>query len=213
MKGLFVSLFCILAITVFCQKPDYIINNNGDTIWGNITVKNKLFFVDGTQVVELAPEEIRKIRSIKYRGNTAIRCSLQNYTDNLTELDFDYIKRGVTDTILILEEIYITPKIILYGVKNNIKTQFYFYKTPSDPKPVQLIIRYQLKGGFTNYSNDPGKYRGEKSQVYVVEDKGYVNQLHAIMGDCSKIPPTMWELLTYRDYSLKQLIKKYNKCK
>ena len=101
----------------------------------------------------------------------------------------------------------------MYYVQNNFKLPFYFYKTPTDPKPIQLVIRYYLAGGLANYDNDRARYRGDKSRVTLVEDKGYVNQLHAIMGDCKKIPETMWELLSYRDYSLKKVIKKYNMCK
>ena len=77
---------------------------------------------------------------------------------------------------------------------------------------MQLVIRYYLKGGLANYDNDRSRYRGDKSKLMIEEDKGYVNQLRAIMGDCKKIPETMWELLSYRDYSLKNVIKKYNKC-
>lgn len=212
MKIYFAFIAALLTFPGFCQKGDYIIKNNGDTLWGDITLKNKSIYVGEIPQVEVAPEDIAKIKSRNYKGNTVVRCDLQNYLDNLVELDIDYIKREVVDTILILNEIYSTPKMNLYEVKNSIKTQFYFYKTPSDPKPVQLVIHYYFQGGLTNFGNDPGRYRGEKQRVYVVEDKGYVNQLHAIMGDCKNIPPTMWELLSYRNYSLKQLIKKYNKC-
>lgn len=212
MKTLFVFIACFFSLTGFGQNTDYIIKSNGDTLWGEITIKGKLFYIGETSKFQVAPEDISKIKSAKYKGNIVIKCSLQNYTDHLDDLDIDYIRREVIDTILILEEAYSTPKIILYEVKDNISKQFYFYKTPSDPKPVQLVIRYHLQGGLANRANDPGRYRGEKAKVYIVEDKGYVNQLRAIMEDCQRIPDTMWELLTYRNYSLKQLIKKYNQC-
>jgi hypothetical protein len=114
---------------------------------------------------------------------------------------------------MILKEIYATPKMNLYYATGSDKTPFYFYKTPSDPKAVQLVVRYYLQGGLDNYDNDRAKYSGNKSKVQIGEDKGYINQLHAIMGDCKKIPESMWELLAYRDYSLKRVIKNYNKCK
>lgn len=212
MKTLLVLIGSFITIAGFSQKGDYVIKNNGDTIWGDLTLKNKKLYVGETMQVEFAPEDIVKIKSGKYKGNTVVRCNLQNYTDNLADLEIDYIKRGVTDTVLVLDEIYSTPKINLYYATNNYKTPFYFFKTPSDQKPVQLVIRYFLQGGLDNYNNDRARYRGDKSRVNIVEDKGYVNQLYAIMGGCSKIPPTMWELLTYRNYSLKQLIKQYNKC-
>ena len=37
-------------------------------------------------------------------------------------------------------------------------------------------------------------------------DKGYVNQLYAIMGNCKKIQSNVWELLSYREYSFKEVI-------
>lgn len=208
----FVCASIFMWVTGFCQKGDYLVKNNGDTIWGNIKLKNKIFYVENANPLQIDAEDVSKIKSSNYKGSVVVRCILQLYADNLSDLELDYIKKGVTDTVMILEEIYSTPKINLYYVVNNFKLPFYFYKTPSDSKPVQLVIRYYLQGGLANYNDDRAKYRGDKSRVNIVEDKGYVNQLHAIMGDCKKIPDAMWELLSYRNYSFKQIIKKYNKC-
>jgi hypothetical protein len=208
---LLLAAFCI-SINGFSQKGDYLIKNNGDTVWGDIKLKDKIFYVNGASQAAIKADDVTRIKSENYKGNIVVHCNLQTYTDNLGDLEIDYIQKGVTDTVLILDEIYTTPKINLYHGINNFRTQFYFYKTPTDPKPVQLVIRYFLQGGLANYNDDRARYRGDRSKVQIVEDKGYVNQLHAIMGDCKKIPYTMWELLSYRDYSLKQVIKKYNKC-
>ena len=213
MKILFVLAGVCIGLHGFCQKGDYLIKNNGDTIWGDITLKNKYFYVNGTTTTGIKAEDIAKIKSRNFKGSAVVRCSLQTYADNLADLEIDYIQKGVTDTVLVLDEIYSTPKINLYHGTNNFKSQFYFYKTPTDPKPVQLVIRYYLQGGLDNYNNDRARYRGDKSKVTIMEDKGYVNQLRAIMNDCKKIPEPMWELLSYRDYSLKKVIKKFNKCK
>lgn len=213
MKILFLFAAVCFSLSGFSQKGDYLIKNNGDTIWGDITLKNKIFYVSGTTAEVIRAEDIAKIKSGSFKGNTVVRCNLQTYTDNLADLEIDFIQKGITDTVLILDEIYNTPKINLYYGTNNFRTQFYFYKTPTDPKPVQLVIRYYLQGGLDNYTNDRVRYRGDKSKVTIMEDKGYVNQLRAIMGDCKKIAEPTWELLSYRDYSLKKVIKKYNKCK
>ncbi|MEO6540473.1 MAG: hypothetical protein ABIN74_05765 [Ferruginibacter sp.] len=138
---------------------------------------------------------------------------MQLYSDNIEDLDLDWVQRGEVDTVMILDEIYATPKINLYFGTNNYKTRFFFYKTPSDSFPVQLIIRYSLQGGFSTYAVDDATYRAEGIKTAINVDKSYVNQLYGIMGDCKKIPQTMWDMLTYRDYSLKQIIKKYNRCK
>lgn len=212
MKLLFA--ICTLFISVNClgQKGDYLVKNSGDTVWGDIKLKNKMFHVENASSLQIDAEDVSKVKSINYKGTVVVRCNLQLYADNLSDLELDYIKKGVTDTIMILDEIYSTPKINLYYVVNDLKLPFYFYKTPADNKPVQLVIRYYLQGGLANYNDDRARYRGDKSRVSIVEDKGYVNQLHAIMGDCKKIPDSMWELLSYRNYSFKQIIKRYNKC-
>lgn len=212
MKIVFVLATFCFSLVSFCQKSDYLIKNNGDTIWGDITLKNKIFYVNGKTPEVIKAAEVTIIKSAKYKGNTVVRCNLLTYIDNLGDLEIDYIQKGVTDTVMILKEIYNTPKMILYYTQNDFKIPFYFYKTPADPKPVQLVIRYFLEGGLANYNNDRARFRGDKSKVQIAEDKGYVNQLQAIMGQCKNIPLAMWEQLSYRDYSLKRVIKRYNDC-
>lgn len=213
MRLIFAFALLFISITGICQKTGYLVKNNGDTIWGDIKFKNKIFYVTGATDSAIKAEDVTRIKSRNYKGNIVISCNLLTYTDNLAELELDFVNKGITDTILILDEIYTTPKINLFYATDNYKTPFYFYKTPSDPKPVQLVIRYYLQGGLANYTDDRAKYRGDKSKVQIAEDKGYVNQLYAIMGDCKKITQPMWDLLSYRNYSLKQIIKIYNKCK
>lgn len=212
MKALFIIGSLFISLAVFSQKGDYLVKNNGDTIWGEVKLENKKFYVTGSGQSEIEARDVSKVKSSRYRGSVVLPCTLLLYVDNLADLELDYIQKGSVDTVMILNEIYTTPKMNLYYAVNNYKTPFYFYKTPSDTKPVQLVIRYYLQGGLGNYNDDRARYRGDKSKVSIAEDKGYVNQLHAIMGDCKKIPDAMWELLSYRDYSFRQLIKKYNKC-
>ena len=212
MKLLFVFASIFISISGLCQKVDYLVKNSGDTIWGDIKLKNKIFYVTGATALEIKAADVSRVKSRNYKGNTVVLCNLLTYSDNLSDLDIDFINKGSIDTVLILNEIYATPKINLYYVTDYMKTPFYFYKTPSDPKPLQLVVRYYLQGGLDNYNNDRARYMGVRSKVQIAEDKGYVNQLYALMSGCKKIPQSMWELLSYRDYSLKQIIKKYNKC-
>lgn len=212
MKILFAFAALFISLTGFCQKEDYLVKNNGDTVRGYIEYKNGLFHVGETKPVEVKADDVAWVKSKKYRGNILYSGKLRLYSDNLIDFEFDYTKREVVDTVLLLDEIYSTPKMNLYYGQSDLKLPLYFYKTPTDPRPIQLVISYHLEGGLANHRNDPIKYRGENSRVYIVENKGYVNQLKAIMGDCKKISEPMWELLSYRDYSLKQIIKKYNKC-
>ena len=50
MKILFVLAAVFIGLTGFSQKGDYLIKNNGDTIWGDITLKNKHFYIKGSVV-------------------------------------------------------------------------------------------------------------------------------------------------------------------
>lgn len=210
MKISIVIAACCFSLSGFAQKGDHLVKNNGDTIWGTAKLKEGNFYIANQQV---RADDVNKIKSEYYKGNTVVRCQLQLYADNIDALELDYIQRGTVDTVLVLDEIYTTPKMNLYFVRNDFKIPFYFYKTPNDPKPLQLVIRYYLEGGLGNYNLDRARYAGMKSKVMIVEDKGYVNQLQSIMRNCKNIPPTMWEMLSYRDYSIKAVIKRYNKCK
>lgn len=210
MRLLFVFTSFFISLSGISQKRDYLVKNNGDTVWGDIKLKNKIFYVDGTSAYTAT--DISRIKSSQYRGNVVVSVSLLTYTDNIADLEIDFIEKGATDTVLILDEIYASPKINLYYATDEYKVPFYFYKTPSDPKPIQLVIHYYLQGGLSNYIDNRSKFRGEKSRIYISEDKGYVNQLYAIMGGCKKITQPVWDLLSYRDYSLKQIAKIYNKC-
>lgn len=212
MKFLIAIVTLLISNFSFAQGGDYLIKNNGDTIWGEIKLNQKVFFIEGKENLSVDAADVKKIKSRRYKGETVIEYKLLTYTDNLADLELDFIQKNDIDTILVLDEIYSTPKINLYYVQDNRKTPFYFYKTPTDEKPVQLVIRYYLGGGLANYDNDRARFRGDRSKVVIQEDKGYVNQLHAIMGDCNKIPQPMWDLLSYRSYSLIKVIKKYNKC-
>lgn len=212
MKLLFACVSLFISTSGIGQKAEYLIKNNGDTVWGEVTVKNKTFYVAGKSTSAIEAADVSLVKSKKYKGNIVVPVTLLTYQDNLSDLKIDYVQKGSTDTILILDEIYSTPKMNLYYGTGADKSPFYFYKTPGDPKPVQLVIRYSLVGGLANYDNDRPRYRGINSFVQVLEDKGYVNQLYAIMGECKKITQPVWDLLTYRSYSLKQVIKLYNKC-
>ena len=213
MKTLLVLGAMLISFYGISQKKDHLVKATGDTVWGSFQLKNQVFYTSGTDPVQVNASEVTKIKSEYLRGNTVVPCRLLLYTDDLDSYEIDYMKKGYVDTIMVLDEIMTTPKINLYYTVSSFKTPFYFYKTPADSLPVQLVIRYFLQGGLDNYTNDRPRYMGDRSKLNIVEDKGYVNQLHAIMGDCKKIPESMWELLSYRDYSFKQLIKKYNKCK
>jgi hypothetical protein len=213
MKLLFSLALLLITLPGVCQDGEYLVKNNGDTIRGEINLIKKVFYVTGTKEEVINADDVAKVKTKNYKGNTVLHCNLLTYSDNLSDLQIDFINKGSLDTVLILQEVYTSPKINLYYTVSKDKTPFYFYKTPADTRPVQLVVRYFLQGGLANYDNDRIRYRGQKSLLTITEDKGYANQLFSIMGNCKKITPPMWELLTYRIYSLKKIMKVYNKCK
>jgi hypothetical protein len=205
--------FLLISTAGFGQKKSFLVTDTGDSIYGTIKLRYKSFIVNtpaGTQ--QIAADHVRRVYASNFKGSTVVHCMLHLYTDNLAELEMGSTPLKERDTVLILQEVYTSDKMNLYFGTDDIKTQYYFYKMPSDPVPVQLVVRYRLGGGLSAYYANPAEYRGDKSRVHIEEDKGYVNQLKAAMADCDAIPETTWDLLDYRVYSLKNLIKKYNEC-
>jgi hypothetical protein len=214
MKASLHFLFLFLSLHCFSQQKDYLVKINGDSVFGKIRLKNKIFSVTtGESSQTIKSNEVKLVSCNNYKGTIVVNCNLQLYNDDLSELEMGWADVKASDTVMILQEVYNTPKINLYLGTDDFKRQYYFYKTPLDSFPVQLVVRYHLGGGLTAYAAHPEENRGERAKVHLEEDKGYVNQLMMIMGDCGKIPEGMWEILTYREYSLKQLIKRYNRCK
>lgn len=215
MKPLTVLLLILAPFISFSQKTDYLVKHNGDTLYGKIELRKKIFVLTsaGGTVSEIAALDVNKVYSENFRFHTVVPCKLHVYVDNLTELELYSYTNMDRDTVMVLDEVYSTPKMNLYWGLDNFKRQYYFYKMPSDSLPVQLYINYSLAGGETVKGNltTIGYYIGGATHIEV--QKGYINQLRLIMGDCKKISEGEWELLDYRIYSFKSVIKKYNKCK
>ncbi len=209
MRILVVAL--LISFNGLAQSKNYIITSKGDSLYGKIKLKNGIFTITNLSgIQQINADNVRNIYSDNFKGNTVLHCILQLYTDNISELELGFVPLKQRDTVMVLKEIYTTDKMNLYFGTDDLRTQYYFYKRPADPLPVQLVVRYYLDGGLNSYSRNIAAYRGEKSRIHIEVDKGYVNQLKNIMSDCEMISEATWELLDYRDYSLKNLIKKYN---
>ncbi len=213
MKIISCILLTLASFTAVCQEKEYLVKHNGDTLYGDIQLKNRQFIVSGANLssVTLPAKDIKKIHSSNFKGEYVVPCQLHIYADDLEILlKYEYFM-GDIDTVLVLDQVYSTPKMNLYWCTDVNKMQYYFYKTPKDILPIQLYINYALGGGAQAYF-DKAYVRGQESIVHLEVQKGFVNQLRLIMGDCKDISTTNWEQLDYRIYSLKALIKKYNKC-
>ena len=214
MRIIFFLIISLTALTALSQNNEYLIKQNGDSVFGNIKLDNKIFTVSNSSLntVFFNATDVKKIHSPAYKGDIVLPCILHIYSDDLDVLlRYQYIS-GDRDTVLILSEVYSTPKINLYWGTDVTKMQYYFYKTPVDSVPVQLFVNYSLGGGATAVF-EKKDVRGLESLTHLEVMKGFVNQLKLVMGDCKKLSGFNWDMLDYRVYSLKNLIKKYNKCK
>ena len=213
MKILLVSIASLVSFTSYGQKDEYLVKNTGDTVYGKIELHNRIFFVanNGATTVEFSAADVKNIHSPNFKGNIVLQCRLSTYIDDLTELLNESYKTSILDTVMILEEIYTTPRMNLYFSKDFLQRQYYFFKTPTDIFPIQLYINYCISGASGASLN--AIVSDLSSAEHLVVQKGYVNQLMAVMGDCKKISTADWETLDYRRYSLKTLIRKFNTCK
>lgn len=213
MKKLLFTFLLFTGYTVVAQKKDFLVTSSGDSVYGQIRLLGKTFVVYGNNgEKKITAANVRTVHASNFKGTTVVRCHLQLYSDNIAEMQLGYTPVKETDTVMVLKEIYSTEKMNLYFGTDNLKTHYYFYKTPQNEEPLQLVVRYHLDGGFSSYNSNTAAYRGEKSRMHIEEDKGFINQLKFLMKDCDSIKEAVWDVLQYRSYSLKNLIKKYNEC-
>lgn len=212
MKKFLGVLVLAAGLSAQAQKQDFLVKINGDTVFGNIRFQVDRFLVENNRGKndEFIASEVRQVWSKQVRNNIVVPCNLHYYSDNIQDMQVKNYRTSDRDTVMILEEIYTTPKMNLYWGTDIFGSQYYFYKTPGDKLPVQLFVKYYL-------SSDNGEtltlmMSTATAALHVVEQKGYVNQLRLIMGNCKKISEGEWDNLDYRNYSLKNLVRKFNKC-
>lgn len=212
------KIVCTLLLTWTCiisfgQEKEYLVKQNGDTLYGEIRLKDKVFFTKDVSANSSMTNaaDVKRIHSPNFKGNVVLPCLLSTYIDDLTELLNESYKTSILDTVMVLEEIYSTPMMNLYFSKDYLRRQYYFFKTPTDPLPIQLYINYSISGASGNNLNVA--VGDQSSAEHIVVQKGFVNQLMAVMGNCKKISAADWETLDYRIYSLKNVIRKFNTCK
>lgn len=204
---------CLFTMLCFAQKKEYIIKNNGDTVFGRIALKDKHFIINtkGKRNMVVNAADVKRAHLKKYKGSLVLPCKLNTYIDNLEFLErYKYVTYQI-DTVLLLSEVYNSPKMNLYFCTDANEQQYYFFKTPKDSLPIQLYVNYALAGGNTGY--DYFYARGQDAITHIEVQRAFVNQLKLAMEDCPSISKETWLLLDYRIYSFKKLIKLYNECK
>jgi len=206
--------FVLIALQAKAQKSDFIVNTNGDTLFGKIRIAGNRIYLEnmaGKETV-VEPATIRLLRYANNKEKLVHQGRLYTYTDNLWDLEKNYYHKSAIDTFLLLTPIYDTPKMSLYEAKDKMNSTYYFYKMPSDPAPVQLVVHYYLSESNSRSLRGARMSGDPQSQVIMVTERGFANQLRTIMQGCTRIDPTAWDVLDYRDYSLKYVIRQFNKC-
>ncbi len=157
-----------------------------------------------------APDDIAYIKTGRYKG-TVLHCSLAIYSDNIDVVQkWNFNGEFKRDTVLVLYEIFSTPKMKLFEVADKDRSVYYFIKKPTDSLPVQMIVRYTIVG-----YPDPFVRKvaiAPTDFISIAQQRLYIDQLRVIMADCPKIKTEDFEMLDYRSYSFKKIIKRYNKC-
>jgi hypothetical protein len=207
------SLKAILAIcfsgifqNAVAQKGEGLVMNNGDTVFCEYALKGNFISVKNAgSVTRLV--DAREVQSVfsKNDKQTVLFLKLETFSDNPDEI-FDPLakNRSEYDTTLLLSEVYSSPKIILYSANDKRRVQYYFVKKPQENKPVQLLIRYAV------YYARVGELVTWGSPNLTIQ-RIYIDQLKGLMADCTRLTAGDFEVVDYRDYSLKKIIKKYNK--
>jgi hypothetical protein len=208
-KLIVLGLFAVFFADASAQGTQGIITKNGDTIFCDYTVKSRYVTIKKTGS---APEMIEsgKVLSAFSGGETfvVLFLTLETYSDVPDEI-FDPLtkSRSFYDTTLLLSSVYSSPKMNLYEATDKRKVRYYFVKTPKDSLPAQLLIRYSM------YFARAGELTTHGSPNLTIQ-RVYIDQLKGLMKDCPRLSGGDFEVVDYRGYSIKRIIKKYNKrCK
>ena len=206
-RSLFLFAILFLPSVCFSQSKEYIIlKNTEDTLYGDVSYSHNFFKITRAAggEVKYHSKEVAEVRSDRYKGNV-IYYPLYQYNENFDDLSRDNFSSESYDTTLVLKDVYLTKRMNLYYTTDDYKTPYYFIQKNNDSTPTQLRILYRMNHGQTG---EP--FRHEVSRTWMVQHKIFIGQLKILMSDCY-IDPAYWDALEYRSYSLKKIIKLYNK--
>ena len=205
MQKVFLILISVMGF-LYARSQDFLVKHSGDTLRGNIQFSGKTISVlqpNGTNTTYFA-DDIEYINTPRLKG-TVLHCGLIIYSDNIDVVQkWNFDGGGVSDTVLILKEVFTTPKMKLFQVIDKDGVMHYFIKKPVDSLPVQMIVHYFIEG------NRDG--RNDAMVSFLTQQRIYADQLRVIISDCNKVTENDLEMMDYRIYSFKKIIKQYNKC-
>jgi len=203
-----VILFFSVYLSAISQH--FIITHSGDTLQGEVKLYDKKITVLNTTGTSktFTADEVAYMHSSRYTG-TVLHCRLTVYSDNIDVVQkWDYVGGGIIDTVMILKEVLQTRKMNLYQAVDKDKAMYYFVKKPTDSLPIQMIVKYGIQ-----YYGDNVVRRNEAIASVLTQQRRYIDQLTLMMIDCDKVTLADLNMMDYRIYSFKKIIRRYNKCK
>ncbi len=208
MKTILTVLLSLPVLLATAQKSEYIVTFRGDTINGPYNLSGNVIevSVSATEKKNFPADDVKEV----YNGSSlsqVLHFPLRTYSDNIETVQSTSYKDEVYDTTMFLKEVYNTPKMNLYFAVDKNKVQYYFVKRPEDKVPQQLMVSYSIVRPYKDDSRPGYTYSMLNQQRF------YINQLKGLM-DCDPVSEETWNLMDYRVYSFKKIIKLYNKkCK
>lgn len=199
-------LFIFLSTAYIIKAQDHIIKNDGDTVWGKLKTEAKFIFVEnGSGMLQFNSEDIAYVVQ-KGKSRIPLRLILLGYTDNIDVVQEPSYSDPVYDTTVLLNEIVTGPKMNLYTAKDKRGIDYYFVKRPVDEVAIQLL--YKVGGGMPDKKNWSRHYQFVN---YISKYTIFADQLRELTEDCPAISDLELSNLVYQEYSLKKIVKKYNK--
>ena len=205
MKKIFIYFINIL-FAFSGNAQDYIIKNEGDTVWGKVKISAKRIVIENSSgIIDFDSEDIAYVIQ-KGKSKIPLRLILYGYTDNIDVVQEPSYSDPVYDTTVLLNEIIYGPKMNLYTAKDKRGVDYFFVKRPLDDVAIQLL--YKVGGDMPDKKNWSRHYQFVN---YISKYTIFADQLRELTEDCPAITDNEIRNLVYLEYSLKKIVKKYNK--
>lgn len=200
-------LFINASISSFAQSPGFVVTQTGDSLYGNISYKNYLFYVEKAngKLDSIHASKLLKVKNKKLQGRVYYGQLFQfdNDINPVREKDDDKI----IDTALVLKTVFSSNNLTLFEGVDHYRRIYYFIEKKGDGLPTQMMVSYRIM------TITSASVANLDANVKHVQIKTYVEQLKKMLADCTKIDNYNWDSMDYRSYSFKTVMKWYEKCR
>ncbi|MGH2649323.1 MAG: hypothetical protein ACRDE8_17215 [Ginsengibacter sp.] len=207
MRKFLLNIIALLVINAFASGQSnfvkcIVINNNGDSVYGNIDYRNWKNNPQTIHFKNAANEEqafdASSIMGFYVPSVNEIYTSFTIKVDMLPRQQDEAIENSYIDTTTLNKRVFLLqlimhPTLRLYEFMSNNKDHFYFIK--GNGEPIELIHHYL--------------YDESAKQVY--EDKTYKEQLSGLFTSCPSLTGRL-EAMKFRKTEIVDIIRKYLQC-